>query len=100
MHCIFDQLGYDRSMDKITPIIKECGADCVKFQKREVDAHLNAAAQARPYLNKNSWGETYGQHKRHLELSHDEFKQLKNYCDQIGIFMSSSGMDPVSASLG
>lgn len=75
-------------------VAKDCGADCVKFQKREVDAHLNAAAQARPYLNKNSWGKTYGEHKRHLELSHDQFRDLKKFCDEIGIFMSSSGMDP------
>lgn len=75
-------------------VAQECGADCVKFQKREVNAHLNAAAQARPYLNKNSWGPTYGEHKRHLELTHDEFRDLKKYCDELGIFMSSSGMDP------
>jgi hypothetical protein len=57
---------------------------------------FNRKALERPYTSKHSWGKTYGEHKRHLEFSHDQYKELQSYAQEIGIFFTASGMDEVS----
>ena len=53
------------------------GVDAVKFCKRDVESDLTAAARAAPYLGPSSFGETYGEHREHLELSGDELEHIK-----------------------
>ena len=73
---------------------KDCGADCAKFQKSELEHKFNKEALARPYDSKHSWGATYGDHKRFLEFSHDEFRELKRYAEEeVGIYFTASAMD-------
>ncbi|XP_041641668.1 sialic acid synthase-like [Cheilinus undulatus] len=72
---------------------KCCGADCAKFQKSELGNRFNKEALCRPYTSKNSWGKTYGEHKQYLEFSHDQYRELKKYADELGIFLTASGMD-------
>lgn len=76
-------------------VLQDCGADCAKFQKSELEYKFNKKALERPYTSKHSWGKTYGEHKRHLEFSHDQYRELKKYAEEIGIFFSASGMDEV-----
>lgn len=76
-------------------LLQECGADCAKFQKSELEYKFNKKALERPYTSKHSWGKTYGEHKRHLEFSHDQYRELKNYAEEVGIFFTASGMDEV-----
>lgn len=75
---------------------QDCGADCAKFQKSELEYKFSKRALERPYNSKHSWGKTYGDHKRHLEFSHDQYRELKNYATEIGIFLTASGMDEVT----
>lgn len=75
---------------------KHCKADCIKFQKRTVEKILTREGLEKPYNNPNSFGETYGQHKHHLELSFDDFRQLKEYADRVGILFTASGWDEES----
>ncbi|XP_014809321.1 PREDICTED: sialic acid synthase [Calidris pugnax] len=75
---------------------KDCGADCAKFQKSELEYKFNKKALERPYTSKHSWGKTYGEHKRHLEFSHDQYRELKKYAEEIGIFFTASGMDEMA----
>ncbi|KAG3287580.1 N-acetylneuraminate synthase [Ictidomys tridecemlineatus] len=75
---------------------KECGADCAKFQKSELEFKFNRKALERPYTSKHSWGKTYGEHKRHLEFSHDQYRELQRYAEEIGIFFTASGMDEMA----
>lgn len=75
---------------------KLVGADCVKFQKRTINRILTKEGLQKPYLNSNSFGPTYGQHKEALELSFDQFWELKEYADQLGIFFTASGWDEES----
>ena len=35
-----------------------------------------------PYINSNSFGETYGEHKRALELSKEDYLTLFNFSKQ------------------
>jgi len=73
---------------------KDCGADCAKFQKSELEHKFNKEALARPYNSEHSWGATYGDHKRFLEFSHDEFRELKRYAEEdVGICFTASAMD-------
>ena len=44
---------------------KECGADCVKFQKSCLEEKFTQNALKRHYNSENSFGSTYGKHKAH-----------------------------------
>uniref|UniRef100_A0A3B4WLC7 N-acetylneuraminate-9-phosphate synthase n=1 Tax=Seriola lalandi dorsalis TaxID=1841481 RepID=A0A3B4WLC7_SERLL len=78
---------------KMIKMAKDCGADCAKLQKSELEYKFSKRALERPYNSKHSWGKTYGEHKRHLEFSHDQYRELKIYATEIGIFLTASGMD-------
>ena len=75
---------------------KQCGVDCIKFQKRTINRILTKEGLEMPYVNQNSFGPTYGEHKQALELSFEEFKELKNYADKVGILFTASGWDEES----
>lgn len=81
-----------------SPPPQDSGADCAKFQKSELEYKFNKRALERPYNSKNSWGKTYGEHKRHLEFSHEQYRELQRYAADVGISFTASGMDEVSVS--
>lgn len=74
---------------------KEIGADCVKFQKSCLKEKFTKTALEQPYQTDNSWGSTYGEHKRFLEFSIQQFKELQLYSKEIGILFTASAMDHV-----
>ncbi|XP_022252235.1 sialic acid synthase-like isoform X8 [Limulus polyphemus] len=74
-------------------VAKKCGANCVKFQKSDLNSRFNKAALDRPYTSHHSWGNTYGQHRAHLEFSESQFKELKKHAERHEIIFSASGMD-------
>ena len=47
---------------------KECGASAVKLQKWSMPRILTKEGLEMPYDNRNSFGKTYGEHKKALEL--------------------------------
>jgi sialic acid synthase len=73
-----------------------CGADCVKFQKRTIKRILTKEGLERPYTGARSFGPTYGQHKEFLEMSFNQFKEMKEYADNLGILFTASGWDEES----
>ncbi|KAJ8339781.1 hypothetical protein SKAU_G00344140 [Synaphobranchus kaupii] len=81
---------------KMIKMAKDCGADCAKLQKSELEFKFNKGALERPYTSKNSWGKTYGEHKRHLEFSHEQYRELQKYAKEVGIFFTASGMDEMA----
>ena len=68
----------------------------MKFQKSSLTSKFTRGALERPYIGKNSWGATYGEHKTHLEFTVDQYQQLKQYASEIGILLTASAMDPVN----
>ena len=68
----------------------------MKFQKSCLPEKFTKKALEKPYSSKNSWGHTYGAHKEYLEFSLEQFRDLQNYANQLGIIFSSSAMDPIS----
>lgn len=76
---------------KLAYVAKECGADLVKYQTIDLDAIVSNNAPMADY-QKNNIGKSESQKEmlRKLVLSYDEFVELKNYCDEIGIkFLST-----------
>ncbi|XP_050524582.1 sialic acid synthase [Daktulosphaira vitifoliae] len=82
---------------KLIKLAKKCGADCVKFQKTCINEKFTALALYQPYVSKNSFGATYGEHKQFLEFSDEQFRELKKYAvKKVGIHFTSSAMDLAS----
>lgn len=77
---------------------KLCGADYVKFQKRNpyksVPDHIKNLPHPCPH---NSFGKNYLEHRLALEFNIGQHRELKNYCEEIGIGYSSSVWDIDSA---
>lgn len=88
----------DTAMELISTAAIFCKADYVKFQKRNNRELLPEAQYNAPHPNPaNSYGSTYGEHREFLEFSVDQHRELKGYCDQMGIGYSTSVWDVTSA---
>ncbi|GAA3621283.1 N-acetylneuraminate synthase family protein [Flavivirga jejuensis] len=75
-----------------------CNVDAVKFQKRNNKELLTEAQYNQPHPNPaNSYGETYGAHREFLEFNISQHRELKLYCEDIGITYSTSVWDLTSA---
>ena len=73
-------------------------ADAVKFQKRNNRELLTEEQYSAPHPNfSNSYGDTYGAHREFLEFNVEQHRELKAYCDEIGITYSTSVWDTTSA---
>lgn len=85
-----------KEMIKIAKIF--CKVNYVKFQKRNVKELLTEEEYNAPHPNPiNSYGDTYGAHREYLEFSLDQHRELKAYCEEIGVGYSSSVWDLTSA---
>jgi sialic acid synthase SpsE len=60
------------------------GVSAIKTAKRDIETCLTEEQKRMPYENPNSFGKTYYDHRKALELSHDEFEELKNYIEKNG----------------
>lgn len=72
------------------------GANAVKFQKRSIRRILTQEGLDMPYENRNSFGKTYGEHKRALELSESDYQELFAYAEKLGVDFIASGWDEES----
>jgi len=69
------------------------GVKAVKTAKRDIDTCLSEDQKKMIYDNPNSFGRTYYDHRKALELSHDDFFELKNYTESKGFDFISSFTD-------
>lgn len=75
-----------------------CKADAIKFQKRCNRELLTPEQYNAPHPNPvNSYGDTYGAHREYLEFTADQHKQLKEWCEEVGITYATSVWDLTSA---
>ena len=73
-------------------------ANAVKFQKRNNRELLTQEQYNAPHPNPiNSYGETYCAHREFLEFDVDQHRELKNYCEEVGITYSTSVWETSSA---
>lgn len=87
---IIAEIGQNHNGDmeiakKLIDMAKRCGADAVKFQKRDIPSELTKEAYDRVYDSPNSFGHTYGEHRIFLELDEPQHKELKEYASAVGI---------------
>lgn len=79
---------------QLIDVAKEAGADAVKFQTFRAENLVTKEAQQAKYQVENL-GEATSQYEmlKKLELSFEQFKSLKYYCDEIGIEFLSTPFD-------
>jgi len=59
--------------------------DAVKLTKRDLAQELSASQMARPYVNANSFGATYGEHRAFLELNDEQHFEVYKYAKSKGL---------------
>lgn len=75
-------LNHNGSIDiakELIGIAHEAGCDAIKLQKREVDQMATADVLDSPFVKFPAFGKTYREMRENLELSKDEFLELKKY---------------------
>ena len=72
---------------------KECGVDAVKLQKRDNRSLYTREMYDSPYVNENSYGKTYGEHREALEFNFEQYSELKAYCKEIGVTFFATAFD-------
>jgi sialic acid synthase SpsE len=91
--------GDPRLATELVHIAARCQADAVKFQKRTIEELLTREALERPYVNPNSLGATYGEHRQRLELSDEVWHGLRDLSVRLGLAFMGSAWDRGSADL-
>ena len=76
---------------KLCDAAKEAGADVVKFQTWKTEKIITRTVAQAEYQTENT-GKTESQFDmlKRLELSYDDFRKIKEYCDKIGIQFAST----------
>ena len=64
---------------KLNPI------NAVKFTKRDLNYEMSSTMMNQPYLNKNSFGKTYKEHRNFLELSFEDHLELYKYSKSLNL---------------
>ena len=79
---------------KLVDVAKRAGADCVKFQTFVTEEIISKYAEMAEYQKKNT-GKEESQFEmvKRFELSFDEFRKIKEYCDRVGIQFLSTPFD-------
>lgn len=89
------QGDFNLAKDYITKL-HELGVDAVKFQMRDNKTLFTPSKLSDPYVTKNSFGPTYGEHRSQLEFSVDEMYRLRQYSKDLGIDFGCTAFDDVS----
>lgn len=71
---------YDKLFDNDLPIM-----NAVKLTKRDLNQELSSSQMKKIYDNKNSFGKTYGEHRKFLELSDDQHFEIYKYAKEKGL---------------
>ena len=89
-------INHNGSLDLAKQLIvkaAELGVNAVKFQKRTIEKILTRSALDAPYDNENSYGATYGEHRRHLEFDLAQYRELQATAKQKGVHFFASAWD-------
>lgn len=80
---------------KLIDSAAKSGADYIKFQTFKTELNISKTAKKADYQieNTNNNVETQFEMVKKLELSFDDFKKIKEYCDKLNIGFLSTGFD-------
>ena len=84
---------------ELMKIAKELEVDAVKFQVKNIERSFSKELLDSPYVNENSFGKTYREHKEALEFSKEQLQKLYDYAKKIGIICFSTPFDIESVDL-
>lgn len=78
---------------RLVDAAKEAGVDCIKFQTFKAKNLVSNNAQKAEYQKKNTDDGSQKDMLKKLELSFEQFLELKQYCDEVGICFLSTPFD-------
>ncbi len=78
---------------KLAEAAKKAGADCIKFQTFKSENLVSRSAKKAEYQKKTTGDSSQQDMLKKLELSFDEFLDLKKYCEDAGICFLSTPFD-------
>jgi N-acetylneuraminate synthase len=76
---------------QLIDVAKDSGADCVKFQKRDINEVYTQEFLDSP--RESQWGTTQREQKLGLEFSADEYQEIEEYCKEKGLEWFASAWD-------
>ena len=93
---IIAEIGINHNGDmaickQLINVAKEAGADCVKFQKRDINQVYTQEFLDSP--RESQWGSTQREQKLGLEFSTDEYQEIEDYCKEKGLEWFASAWD-------
>lgn len=86
-----NHFGDRHRLERMIRAAAAAGADYVKLQKRDVESFYTAEQLASPYVS--PFGRTFGDYRRQLELSADDFAFVDTLCRRLGIGWFASVLD-------
>ena len=87
-------INHNGDMDickQLIDVVKDAGADCVKFQKRDISQVYTQEFLDSP--RESQWGTTQREQKLGLEFSADEYQEIEDYCKSKGLEWFASAWD-------
>jgi sialic acid synthase SpsE len=84
---------------KLIESAKKAGADAVKFQVKNIEKSFGKELLDSSYVNENSFGKTYREHKMALEFSEEQMKQLYDFAAKMDIICFSTPFDTDSVDM-
>ena len=87
-------INHNGNMDickQLIDVAVDSGADCVKFQKRDIDQVYTQEFLDSP--RESHWGTTQREQKAGLEFSASQYQEIEDYCQAKGIDWFASAWD-------
>ena len=87
-------INHNGDMDickQLIDVAADSGADCVKFQKRDIDQVYTQEFLDSP--RESSWGTTQREQKTGLEFSAEQYQEIEDYCKEKGLEWFASAWD-------
>jgi len=93
---IIGEIGINHNGDmaickQLINVAKDAGANCVKFQKRDVNQVYTQEFLDSP--RESQWGTTQREQKLGLEFSAEQYQEIEDYCKERGLEWFASAWD-------
>jgi N-acetylneuraminate synthase len=93
---VIGEIGINHNGDmaickRLIDVAKDVGADCVKFQKRDINQVYTQEFLDSP--RESQWGTTQREQKLGLEFSADEYQEIEDYCNKKDLEWFASAWD-------
>jgi len=93
---VIGEIGINHNGDmaickQLINVAKEAGADCVKFQKRDINQVYTQEFLDSP--RESQWGRTQREQKLGLEFSAEQYQEIEDYCKERGLEWFASAWD-------